>query len=84
MESVHPIAERSLAANERVWQALAAEFDAALDELQRSIRVIDGHETQADHAAFERAQRRSSTVQSAMLTFLDALDGNLSTPQQPR
>lgn len=84
MESLHPLAERSLAENERLWQALSAEFDAAMDELQRCMRAIDGHETKADLAAFERAQRRWNNVQSAMLTFLDALDGTLAPPSRPR
>jgi hypothetical protein len=53
---------------------LNAEFDAAAHELQQCLRKIDGLETQADLDALERAQRRWDVVQSAMLTFLDALE----------
>ena len=75
---LHPLAERSLADNERLWQALTAEFDAAANELQQCMRKIDGLETKSDLDALERAQRRWNLVQSAMLTFLDALDANES------
>jgi len=71
----HPLAERSLAENERVWSALSAEFEAAKDELLGCMRFIDGKESDSDHAAFERARRRLLNVESAMATFLDALDG---------
>ena len=77
---VHRAVERSLADNERAWQALSAEFDAAANELQQCMRRIDGLEKKGDLAALERAQRRWSIVQSAMLTFLDALDTGDSTP----
>jgi len=74
VKSLHPLAERSLSDNEKLWQALSAEFDAAANELQQCLRKIDGLETKADLGALEHAQRRWNIVQSAMLTFLDALD----------
>ena len=74
VKSLHLLAERSLSDNERLWEALSAEFDTAANELLRCMRKIDGVESQADLDALERAQRRWNIVQSAMLTFLDALD----------
>jgi hypothetical protein len=80
---LHPLAERSLAENEKLWQALSAEFDAAANELRQCLRKIDGVESTADLAALERAQRRWNLVQSAMLTFLDALDDTEPTQADP-
>jgi|EndMetStandDraft_4_1072995.scaffolds.fasta_scaffold936267_1 hypothetical protein len=71
---VHPLAERSLAENEKVWLALSSEFDAATDELRRCMQAIEDNQMRGDYAAFERAKQRWQIVQTAMLTFLDALD----------
>jgi hypothetical protein len=71
---MHPLAERSLAENERVWHALSTEFDAATDELRRCMREIESNQMQGDYAALERSLRRWNIVQSAMFAFLDALD----------
>jgi hypothetical protein len=79
VKSLHPLAERSLSDNERLWQDLSAEFEATANELQQCLRKIDGLETKADLAALEQAQHRWNIVQSAMLTFLDALDIGEST-----
>jgi hypothetical protein len=74
VKSLQPLAERSLEDNERLWQALSAEFDAAANELQQCMRKSHRGESKADLEALERAQHRWNIVQSAMLTFLDALD----------
>jgi hypothetical protein len=72
----HPMADRSLAENEQVWLALSNEFDAAAHQLRGCVQAINGTETQLDQAALRQAKRRVNDVQSAMVTFLDALDGN--------
>jgi hypothetical protein len=71
---MHPLAERSLAENEKVWRALSSEFDAATEELRRCMQEIESNQMQGDYVALERALRRWNIVQSAMFAFLDALD----------
>ena len=72
--SNHPFAERSLAENERVWQALSAEFDVAMAELAARVEAVKQGQSDQAQAAVQRAMQRCQLVESAINTFLDALD----------
>lgn len=72
--ALHPFADRTLAENEKLWQALSAEFDAATAELSACTRASELDGSRADRAAIDRAIQRCQVVEAAINTFLDALD----------